>query len=203
MSRDRSLERAVEAELKSTTRSRSSPDLSSKRSTRGHRRTARSRADTVKDPLRHHRRHRHLHGAFGDDGYGRFAERVARSLGTWQFLIGQTLILIAWVIINANLVHLGWQWDVYPFILLNLCLSFQAAYAAPLILVAENRQAQRDRASEIADATHRQEEFDQLAALQQQNNELTQRVHDLAAEIHALVRRSADRTGPDRTESST
>jgi uncharacterized membrane protein len=156
----------------------------------------------VKDPLRHHRRHEHLHGAFGDDAYGRFAERIARSLGTWQFLIGQTLILIAWVIINANLLHLGWRWDVYPFILLNLCLSFQAAYAAPLILVAENRQAHRDRAAEIADAAHRQEEFDQLAALQQQNNELTQRIHDLTAEIHALVRRSAERTGPNRSERS-
>jgi uncharacterized membrane protein len=153
----------------------------------------------VKDPLRHHRRHQHLHGAFGDDAYGRVAERVARSLGTWQFVIGQTLLLIVWVVINANLLHLGWQWDVYPFILLNLCLSFQAAYAAPLILVAENRQADRDRAGEIADATHRQEEFDQLAALQQQNTELTQQIHDLTTEIHAAVRRSTERTDTDRT----
>jgi uncharacterized membrane protein len=153
----------------------------------------------MNDPLRHHRRHQHLHGAFGDDAYGRFAERVARSLGTWQFVIGQTLILIVWVVINANLLHLGWRWDVYPFILLNLCLSFQAAYAAPLILVAENRQAHRDRAGEIADATHRQEEFDQLAALQQQNTDLTQQIHDLTTEIHALVRRSAERTDTDRT----
>lgn len=151
-------------------------------------------AQEVTDPLRHHHPHRHLHGAFGDDAYGRFAERIARSLGTWQFLIGQTLILIAWVIVNSNLLHLGIQWDVYPFILLNLCLSFQAAYAAPLILVAENRQAERDRATEAADATHRQEEFDRLAVLQHQNTELTQRVHDLTAEIHALVQQSVDRT---------
>ena len=155
------------------------------------------RTRQVKDPLRHHHQHQRLHGAFGDDAYGRFAERVARSLGTWQFLIGQTVILIAWVILNGDVVHLGVQWDVYPFILLNLFLSFQAAYAAPLILVAENRQAQRDRASEVADAEHRQEEFDQLGALQQQNTELTQRVHDLAAEIHALVKQGAKRTTPD------
>jgi uncharacterized membrane protein len=154
----------------------------------------------VKDPLRHHRRHQHLHGAFGDDAYGRVAERVARSLGTWQFVIGQTLLLIVWVVINANLLHLGWQWDVYPFILLNLCLSFQAAYAAPLILVAENRQAERDRLAEIADASHRQEEFDRLAELQRQNTELTQQVHDLTAEIHGFVRRSAGQTGPNRTK---
>jgi uncharacterized membrane protein len=154
----------------------------------------------VQDSLRHHRQHQHLHGAFGEGAYGRFAERVARSLGTSQFLIGQTLILLTWVVINANLLHLGWQWDVYPFILLNLFLSFQAAYAAPLILVAENRQAERDRASEIADAAHRQEEFDQLAALQQQNTELTQRVHDLTAEIHAFVQKSAGQTEPSRTK---
>jgi uncharacterized membrane protein len=141
----------------------------------------------VNDALRHQHQHQHQHGAFGNDRYGRFAERVARSLGTSRFLIGQTLVLIAWVVTNANLLHLGFQWDVYPFILLNLFLSFQAAYAAPLILVAENRQAERDRAAETADATHRQEEFDQLAALQQQNTELTQRIHDLTAEIHALV----------------
>jgi uncharacterized membrane protein len=158
-----------------------------------------SGADKVQDPLRHHRRHQHLHGAFGDDAYGRFAERVARSLGTWQFLIGQTLILITWVVINANVLHVGWQWDVYPFILLNLFLSFQAAYAAPLILVAANREAERDRASERADATHRQEEFDRLAALQQQNTELTQRVHDLTAEVHALVQQSVGRIEPNRT----
>ena len=112
------------------------------------------------DHLRHHRDHQDLHGAFGNDFYGRFAERIARSMGTWQFLTIQTSFLVAWIFTNGILVGIGvhWlKWDPFPFILLNLCLSFQAAYAAPLILVAQNRQAQRDKASEEADARHRDE----------------------------------------------
>ena len=78
-----------------------------------------------------------------NDAVGRFAEGIARFLGTGRFLAVQTLIVIAWITINV--VAVRWRWDEYPFILLNLAFSTQAAYAAPLILLAQNRQADRDR----------------------------------------------------------
>jgi uncharacterized membrane protein len=78
------------------------------------------------------------------DAFGIFAERFARFMGTPQFLIYMTLFVIVWV--SINLVGLyGLHWDPYPFILLNLFFSTQASYAAPLILLAQNRQEDRDR----------------------------------------------------------
>ena len=88
-------------------------------------------------------------GGFGNflrldpDAVGRFAEGIARFLGTGRFLAVQTIIVIAWITLNVAAVRL--RWDPYPFILLNLAFSTQAAYAAPLILLAQNRQADRDR----------------------------------------------------------
>jgi uncharacterized membrane protein len=79
------------------------------------------------------------------DSFGQFSERLARFLGTGKFLFWQTLIVIAWIVLN--LFALSLQWDPYPFILLNLAFSTQAAYAAPLILLAQNRQDDRDRVS--------------------------------------------------------
>jgi uncharacterized membrane protein len=77
------------------------------------------------------------------DAVGRFAEGIARFLGTGRFLAVQTIIVIVWIVLNVAAVNL--RWDPYPFILLNLAFSTQAAYAAPLILLAQNRQADRDR----------------------------------------------------------
>ena len=77
------------------------------------------------------------------DAVGRFAEAIARFLGTGRFLAVQTIIVIAWIGLNVFAVRL--RWDPYPFILLNLAFSTQAAYAAPLILLAQNRQTDRDR----------------------------------------------------------
>ncbi len=77
------------------------------------------------------------------DAFGRFSEGIARFLGTGRFLFFQTLLVIAWI--SLNLVAVNLRWDMYPFILLNLVFSTQAAYAAPLILLAQNRQADRDR----------------------------------------------------------
>ncbi|ANN20442.1 hypothetical protein SD37_35900 [Amycolatopsis orientalis] len=79
------------------------------------------------------------------DTFGRLTERVARFLGTGKYLFWQTLIVIIWIVLN--LVAVSLQWDPYPFILLNLAFSTQAAYAAPLILLAQNRQDDRDRVS--------------------------------------------------------
>ena len=77
------------------------------------------------------------------DAFARLSERIARFLGTGRFLAIQTVIVIFWIALNTLAV--AWQWDPYPFILLNLAFSTQAAYAAPLILLAQNRQDDRDR----------------------------------------------------------
>jgi uncharacterized membrane protein len=77
------------------------------------------------------------------DAFGRISERLARFLGTGKYLFWQTLAVIVWVALNLGAVAL--RWDPYPFILLNLAFSTQAAYAAPLILLAQNRQDDRDR----------------------------------------------------------
>ncbi|MBB5855186.1 DUF1003 domain-containing protein [Amycolatopsis umgeniensis] len=79
------------------------------------------------------------------DAFGRLTERVARFLGTGKYLFWQTLIVIVWIVLN--LVAVSLRWDPYPFILLNLAFSTQAAYAAPLILLAQNRQDDRDSIS--------------------------------------------------------
>ena len=79
------------------------------------------------------------------DGVGRVAENIARFLGTGKYLFYQTIIVVAWIALNLG--GMWWNWDPYPFILLNLAFSTQAAYAAPLILLAQNRQDDRDRVS--------------------------------------------------------
>src|ERR1700723_3497041 len=96
------------------------------------------------------------------DAFGRFAEGMARFLGTGRFIVGQTVLVIGWIALNT--VGLVQHWDPYPFILLNLAFSTQAAYAAPLILLAQNRQDDRDRASierdrEVASRTQSDTEF--------------------------------------------
>ncbi len=74
----------------------------------------------------------------------RVADLVAAVMGSWRFIIIQTLVLVAWIVLNVTelITH---AWDPYPFILLNLALSFQAAYAAPIIMMSQNRQAAKDR----------------------------------------------------------
>src|SRR5581483_2710755 len=81
---------------------------------------------------------------YDPEAFGRFSEAIARTLGTARFLVAQTVVVVVWIILNASAAAL--RWDPYPFILLNLAFSTQAAYAAPLILLAQNRQDERDRA---------------------------------------------------------
>ncbi|MEJ3656784.1 DUF1003 domain-containing protein [Actinomycetes bacterium KLBMP 9759] len=85
------------------------------------------------------------------EGFAKLSERIARFLGTGRFLAIQTIIVVIWI--GLNLFALQLQWDPYPFILLNLAFSTQAAYAAPLILLAQNRQDDRDRVSLEEDRT--------------------------------------------------
>ena len=80
---------------------------------------------------------------FDVEAVGRFSESIARFLGTGRYLLVQTILVIVWIVLNLFAVKL--RWDPYPFILLNLAFSTQAAYAAPLILLAQNRQENRDR----------------------------------------------------------
>ena len=80
---------------------------------------------------------------YDPDAFGRFAERLARFLGTGRYLVAQTVAVFLWITLNLAAASL--RWDPYPFILLNLAFSTQAAYAAPLILLAQNRQDDRDR----------------------------------------------------------
>jgi len=96
------------------------------------------------------------------DAFGRFSEAIARFLGTGRFLFGQTVFVIGWIMLNT--IGIVNHWDPYPFILLNLAFSTQAAYAAPLILLAQNRQDDRDRANierdrEVAARTQADTEF--------------------------------------------
>lgn len=80
---------------------------------------------------------------FDPEAVGRISEAIARFLGTGRYLLWQTILVIVWITLNLFAVRL--RWDPYPFILLNLAFSTQAAYAAPLILLAQNRQENRDR----------------------------------------------------------
>src|SRR5437870_1574649 len=103
--------------------------------------------------FRFHRPHLHLHSPFGDDWFGRRAESFARFFGTPRYLLMQTVLVLCWIALNA----MGTlRSDPYPFILLNLLFSTQAAYAAPLILLAQTRQADREKAHAEADARHRE-----------------------------------------------
>jgi uncharacterized membrane protein len=146
------------------------------------------------------------HGAFGQDRFGQAAEKAARFFGTPQYIVGQTLAVVVWVTLNA--VAIIGHWDPYPFILLNLAFSTQAAYAAPLILLAQTRQADRDKAAADTMEAHREEvarkavhhaelaeqtatELRQLlesnTELTRQDKDLTEEVARLTREIHALV----------------
>jgi uncharacterized membrane protein len=89
------------------------------------------------------RRPRTLRWEYDPEALGRFSERLARFLGTGKFLLWQSLLVTSWILVNVFAISL--RWDPYPFILLNLLFSTQAAYAAPLILLAQNRQDDRDR----------------------------------------------------------
>jgi uncharacterized membrane protein len=142
----------------------------------------------------------HQHSPFGTDRFGQLAERFARFFGTPQFIVGQTLLVAVWI--TLNVIALRLRWDPYPFILLNLAFSTQAAYAAPLILLAATRQADRDKTQaedtrRMADAQRRhvEEQSRGLSALLQANIELTQRAAELTAEIHAMT--CAPRPAPE------
>ena len=155
--------------------------------------------------FRFHEKHLHLAPVFGNDWFALKAEAFARFFGTPVFLVGQTVIVFVWIALNTTGVF---HFDIYPFILLNLAFSLQAAYAAPLILLAQTRQADRDKAHADADAQHREDlamaseqrqalaagQSAQLLELMRQNTELTEitrkmseRIQTLTEEVHRHI----------------
>ena len=101
---------------------------------------------------------------YNRSAFGDFAEHIARVMGTARFLVIQSVLVLIWV--GINILFITFQWDKYPFILLNLMFSIQAAYAAPLILLAHNRQEHRDREQAQVDrnvATRTQNDAEFLA----------------------------------------
>jgi uncharacterized membrane protein len=160
----------------------------------------------VEEPLRYLLPHASLASTFGDDWFGRWAERLARTFGTPRYIFAQTVVVIAWITFNGYSIFV--HFDPYPFILLNLAFSTQAAYAAPLILLAQTRQAERDQVLAAADAQHRESlarmtidkqeaverHAEKLQALLEQNTKLTEetktmaeRLDQLTGEIHQIL----------------
>jgi uncharacterized membrane protein len=152
-----------------------------------------------KNYFRFHLPYQHLSSAFGDDWFAKKAEMFARFFGTPIFLMIQTSIVVFWMVINfMGFVH----FDEYPFILLNLAFSLQAAYAAPLILLAQTRQSDRDKAHAEADARHREDlarasdERQALAAHQtqlvlemlQQNTDMTETIKRMSERLEILTK---------------
>ncbi len=155
------------------------------------------------------------HGAFGNDRFGVIAERFARFFGTPRFIIGQTVLVVIWIALNAA--AFSFRWDPYPFILLNLAFSTQAAYAAPLILLAQTRQAERDKLRDSAIQEHHdadiqrerafeerqtevlrreQELAEQHLTLLAQNTKLTEEIARLTTELHAAICTERNGDGP-------
>lgn len=101
---------------------------------------------------------------------GRVADAVAKGMGSWKFIILQTVLVVLWM--GLNVIGFMYHWDVYPFILLNLLFSTQAAYAAPIIMMSQNRQNERDR-------THAEEDY-------QTNIEAKQEIEALSIMLKTL-----------------
>jgi uncharacterized membrane protein len=97
------------------------------------------------------RHHIHLPRNIGDS----LSDIIATGMGSWKFIIGQTILVIVWMTLNL----VGWSrhWDAYPFILLNLLFSTQAAYASPVILMSQNRQSEKDRKRDDLEAAEVEE----------------------------------------------
>ena len=135
------------------------------------------------------------------DAFGRMSEAIARFLGTGRFLFGQTVLVLAWIVLNT--IGIIKHWDPYPFILLNLAFSTQAAYAAPLILLAQNRQDDRDRANierdrEVAARIQADTEFlaRELAALRLALEDVVT-TRDLEDSLSRLAKLITDRPPPN------
>jgi len=115
----------------------------------------------------------------------RVADKVADTIGSWRFIITQSIILIVWIVLNVT----AWinHWDRYPFILLNLMLSFQAAYAGPVIMMSQNRQSAKDRL--VAEIDHQVNTKAELGVglLMQRIEELESNMEENQSELKSLI----------------
>jgi uncharacterized membrane protein len=148
-------------------------------------------------------RHSHRHGPIENVnevhavklGRGeRIADGLAKVMGSWRFIILQSLVLGCWIAMNVA--ALVYRWDPYPFILLNLVLSFQAAYAAPIIMMSQNRQAAKDRLMAEQDYVlnvKAEEEVKAIMAhLEQQDEVMIDILRRLEAQHEALMGKPAE-----------
>lgn len=118
----------------------------------------------------------------------RLADSVANGMGSWTFIIGQTIFVIIWMALNV--VGFIRHWDVYPFILLNLIFSTQAAYAAPIIMMAQNRQSQRDRVQAQDDYRCNLEAKQEIESLQLQLNKIeTEKLDKIMAMLEEMKKK--------------
>ena len=117
----------------------------------------------------------------------RVADKVADTIGSWPFIITQTIILVTWITLNVTLGR-DQRWDIYPFILLNLMLSFQAAYSGPVIMMSQNRQSAKDRlVAEIDHEVNTKAEFE-IGLLVRRIDELERTLDEGQAELKSLIR---------------
>lgn len=113
----------------------------------------------------------------------RVADGVAAAVGSWPFIVAQSLLLVAWILANAFLIRdwLGGRpFDPYPFILLNLMLSFQAAYTGPVVMMSQNRQAAKDRDEAEGDYQVNREALDRLRRLEEGQARVEEALNQLA-----------------------
>ncbi len=161
------------------------------------------------------RRRRRFTMRYDSEAFGQFSEYIARFLGTAQYLVIQSFIVLVWVALNVAFEFM--RWDEYPFILLTLVLSLQASYAAPLILLAQNRQEDRERKQLQRDrnvAMRTQEDAEYLARelagvrlaltevatsddVREQVKKLTEAVHVLSEKVDNLSKVPQDQVGGD------
>ena len=151
--------------------------------------------------LRRARREQREHEASGDTGQltpgQRIADVVAETMGSWRFIIIQSTVLLAWIALNVT----AWiqHWDPYPFILLNLALSFQAAYAAPFIMMSQNRQQDVDRKEAAADYQINIKAELEIELLHQKLDELREKeVLALTDAVRSLTEQLQQREGAKR-----
>lgn len=136
---------------------------------------------------------RNWHEAHAEErGFGpRLADSFAQIVGSWTFIVVQSILLAIWVVLN--IVAYVQHWDPYPFILLNLALSFQAAYASPIIMMSQNRQSERDRIQAEHDYETNLAAKEEIETLMKNLAALeTQKIDRLIAGMEALLR---DRAG--------
>ena len=145
------------------------------------------------------RRQVSLKPSFDPDAFGRVSETIARFFGTARYLIIQTAIVIVWIALNIMVITKAIRWDPYPFILLNLAFSTQAAYAAPLILLAQNRQAERDKVQVAEDRTREELSIATMDYLTREMASLRMAVGEVATrdyvrgELQALLKELEER----------